>query len=506
MAFYDERKKGIFNVAGVGDRSGNDGSSMYAAGKVDADGKYVRSPAYINFYSLNSEKRLSFKAFLDSFSISLNNEYGIEDTSGVKIVVKGISLFTYNITLNVPSFSVNESMNNLAKFQDLERMISIDKTKYQTELTAGKTFIDPKLYINFSNLIQDGSFDCRLHDVKYPGNDTANLHCIIKTLSFSPDLEAGFFEYNNNLMPKFYTLSLDIAPYLTSTNGSLVINGFNSDGYWGRTAKQLENEKSNDIATKSQAYKTIKYWPFGFKVANGSYGGSLNIKTINSFPNTVANNDGTDTYASNKRALLAISSSDEKINKWVVFKAFLESFKYDKSIGYEDVKSKSASDTGILFVNSLGKEYDFSFKINVPADSVNEAINNISKINILYRLCLDYVPSAASDDKKTFKKGNVFISLSNLIHNPDKSTTPSSFPDSKTVIDNGLKCVLNSVNFEIDTDMGFFEYQGGFLPKMFSLDFSAKLIDVKNYGATLNESGELSTNDSSRWPFNMDYI
>ena len=71
MAFYDERKKGIFNVAGVGDRSGNDGSSIYAAGKVDSDGNYVRSPAYISFYNYEYDKRASFKAFIDSFSITL---------------------------------------------------------------------------------------------------------------------------------------------------------------------------------------------------------------------------------------------------------------------------------------------------------------------------------------------------------------------------------------------------------------------------------------------------
>ena len=510
MAFYDERKKGIFNVAGVGDRSGNDGSSIYAAGKVDSDGNYVRSPAYISFYNYEYDKRASFKAFIDSFSITLNTDYSVTETSGIKKINKGASLFKYSISLNVPSFSINEGMNNLAKFQELERMITVSKSKYAADQSSNKTFIDSETYVILSNLIQDGSLDPLRQKQQFPAESSSALHCIIQNLAFSPDLDMGFFEFGGDLIPKFYNLSLEITPYLRDLDtGAHVINGFKSDGdFWGDMDAQVDLEKSNDPTTKASAYSTIKYWPFGIKVTNGSAGG-LSLRSINSFPNTFVNNDGSDTYTSDKKALLAIAAETEAMNKWVVFKAFLESFSYEKDLGYEETKTTAGSAAGALYANNGTKNFKYSFKIAVPADSVNEAINNCAKINVLYRMCLEFLASESSTDEKAYTSGNVFISFANFIHNPEKQSIPRSYGNSTIVIENGLKCVLNSVNLEIDTDMGFFEFGAGLIPKMFTLDFNASLVDVKDYGSqfsSVSDSLSVGDQDNIRWPFNMDYL
>lgn len=508
MAFYDSRKKGIFNVAGVGLRSGNDSSTNYAQGLVDNDtGKYKRSPSYLVFYNATTgyQKTLAFKGFLESYNLKLNNEYKIEDTSGNKKVTKGASLFEYNISISVPSYSVNEGMNNLAKFQELERIFSISLSKYSELQSTGTNFIDPKVYVAFSNLIQNGKYSLG-SSVKFPHNEEAAMRCVVKDFTFQPDLEMGFFEFNSNFIPKFYTLNLLIVPIMLNTiTGILTMNGFNSDGNWSRDADLIEKENSKDPNVKASAYKEVTYWPFGLRVSNGNYG-TLNLRTINSYPNPRANKDGSDAYAKSKKAFLAFSTINSDINKWVVFKSFLESFSYSKNLGYRELKSQALSGNGSILINKPERNYNFKFKINVPAHSVNEAINNLAKINVLFRMCLEFIPNAASGEKKSFRKGQLYVSLANLIHNPASNKIPDSYPNSQTVIENGLKCVMKSINMDIDTEMGFFEFGNHFIPKMFTLDFDLELVAASAYGSMFETNGLLGNADSAKWPFNMDYI
>ena len=128
MAFWETKRKGIFNVIGDAARNGVDGSSQYANQKH----------AHFSIIDLRNKESVSFKAFLSSFSINVDHGYDDEKSEGPKERYKKASLFSYSLELDVPSHSVNEARNNLAKFSAFERLISLGTKEITERRQAGE--------------------------------------------------------------------------------------------------------------------------------------------------------------------------------------------------------------------------------------------------------------------------------------------------------------------------------------------------------------------------------
>ena len=523
MAFWETKRKGIFNVIGDATRNGVDGSSQYANQKH----------AHFSIIDLTNNKSVSFKAFLSAFSINVDHGYDDETSEGPKERYKKASLFSYSLELDVPSHSTNEARNNLAKFSAFERMISLGSEEIAERRGKSEGLIYPDLAFAMANLIQDGRF--RLGDAYDESgvNHDKPIYGVVKDLSFKPSLDDGFYEFGNKIIAKHYKLSVKIDLLLRSVYG-IFINGFDQYGHYtedeihqtsdvitGRIGESTINFADGVSWTPELAvsvYDKAAYWPFGIMVGDlvmtrslrrtynlGAYEGKYyDIKSINFLDNTFSDTK----YSKNKGLFLGISTTKKlgyaeiqtqalaEPEKYVMFKAYLSDFSYAKKPKIGDVDT-NANPAGIVYDYKAGIEKEWNVTVDVPSNSVDEAIKNLAKVNILFRMGVNYVKSS-SNALGTTQKAHCFVRLSNYIFNPEVEYR-SFYSNAQDIIDTGLRCVMDTVSFEVDIESGFYEHAGHLIPKAFKLTFNLDYVDTaKEYGVNFNDDG--------LWPHGMDWL
>jgi hypothetical protein len=187
--------------------------------------------AMIGFADTAGSKYVSFKAFIDKFSFSQEQQTGVikNDAEGVDLALfgGGIKHRKYSISLVVPSHSIEEARANLAKFQLLCRF-GIKKSESLTLNNAKTVSLDGDagiLHAYFQNLISTPhtvSSDA-LSSSKIKNN---GVKCFIPKLELSAEMDAGFFEFYGFIAPKAYKISFDleIADLETSKHGKVPIS------------------------------------------------------------------------------------------------------------------------------------------------------------------------------------------------------------------------------------------------------------------------------------------
>jgi len=191
----------------------------------------------------SSSSLISFKCFLESFSIKLGVKVDEEEgDSGNTINMKDFES-DFVIKLNVPAISVNDSRVNLGRLEEVVQMCLAGYTFGENgDLITGP---GPKRVL-FANMIHNGKYK-KFHQItnksivrKY------GMRCYFANASFQVDVESGFFEYKSKLFPKAYSLdlNLDISFEQDGAMGDKrYLCGFNDDG-------DYDDED-------------IKTWPFG---------------------------------------------------------------------------------------------------------------------------------------------------------------------------------------------------------------------------------------------------
>ena len=185
MTFYPPPKGKIFDLNGYPIKNGLSGENEYSLNK---------SANFVVFNAV-SDRSVIFRAFIESFSIDTTFE--IEESGGGGSTLyynKGTGI-VYNIKLIVPSNSVNDSMNNLARFAELERMLSLSLDQVTSQ--AGQSaIVQANTYFCLNNLIQDGLFN--IGEERDTINKVNGIPGVVQDISFEPDLEQGFFEFNDS--------------------------------------------------------------------------------------------------------------------------------------------------------------------------------------------------------------------------------------------------------------------------------------------------------------------
>src|SRR6056300_1567049 len=71
------------------------------------------------------ERVVGFKAFIESFKINLQKEKEIvsPNNQNRSYIKEKEGSLSYNLSLNVPAHSTNEAINNMAKIEELQRLI-----------------------------------------------------------------------------------------------------------------------------------------------------------------------------------------------------------------------------------------------------------------------------------------------------------------------------------------------------------------------------------------------
>ena len=518
MTFYDKGVKPYpFNGIKIQDfgntptsqniarHHGINGSEQYATNK---DAILCFACDY-NDGSTISQRVVTFKAFIDSFKLNFNIERDESQSFTSPYIINYLSKFgfSYNISFDVPAHSVNEAISNMARFSELERILTYPYLSTSNAADAnGYRF--PLSYILFNNLINNGGFWERYGDsppIDYTFNNIRKygLRGVVKNINMTPDLELGVFEFNGQTYFKSFKVDFDIAvpntPYHTSRtneeNNSLwqlqSIVSFAKMSYDGQksysfqTKDYLDAVMSTELALgapQTTAGKNADSRGFPFNIPNSQWGKGFSYKTLNDYVNAAAPE-----YSKNKSIYFSICPNDGELTgeiaentNVVKFLCFLESFKYTKEQKAEDFEPSSINIT-----------------IPVFGDNVNDALRNASKLSYLFRMV-----TLGGDVKNK-------ILLSNLIKSPSESGRNNSYSLNDTY-GNGLAVNIQSIVLDVDLEMGFFEYNSFFIPKSFSLDFSTQVIGSDFGKIIVNDaSGANKTfagkGDSIRWPFGIRY-
>ncbi len=209
---------------------------------------------YSSFYSFDKninlyiyhpdlDSLITFKCFLEDFSIDFDVKYAEKETvEGV--IPKNIQDFScnYKLKMNVPSPSVNDARVNDARFSELNRMI-VGATYVFNDRTV---YVDQPKRVLMSNLIHNGSYPKGLHIKSKSQVEKYGMKCRFSSVEWTPDVEMGFFEYKSRLWPKSYSFNLDLSVNFQMDEkipGKRSFSGFLHSG----------NYEDTDIQT----------WPFG---------------------------------------------------------------------------------------------------------------------------------------------------------------------------------------------------------------------------------------------------
>jgi hypothetical protein len=230
---------------------------------------------------------------------------------------------------------------------------------------------------------------------------------------------------------------------------------------------------------------------------------SIYNKMMNDFGAKNAPNvqDASLNYAKARGLILYIGHFTNKnfqSGRIVSFKGFLDTFKLAFSF---EVESQDAffQDGPDLYPQSTRIEYQFT--LQVPSTSKEEGILNIGRFEEFNRM----VRSKSISSKEP---NYLLVSLSNLIQNGqyDKKKTINNFASLKQV---AALVHVDNTNMSIDTELGFWETQGGLIPKVFSINFQLHFIPdwkKESFTPATNIKDENGDTKSIKYPHPVKYF
>lgn len=468
--------------------------------------------------SAATERMIAFTAFIDSYKINLQKK--VDETSEED---KTTTFFTdvagnlsISLSINIPAHSVNESANNIAKIEELQRLVRAGSWGNRSSSTYNVSKISsvnkPLLLVHFANLITNSRAVKSFKINSFKDLLSKGFTCYVDVVSFEPDVDAGFFEFHhgnpkdknrNFLYPKNIKLTLDLKyesvsvfnRYNTLTNKntieSFTINGqfksvdyaernendevtgdiisvkvddgvfpFHSDGIknYGGTKRKMSIKKMNDFSVKSMGEKIDSFIFIGFDFGlKESETGAINRLKDNK------------DFLSNDMSL-----------KHVFFKPAITNFSRKLVLSNtvnEDENTLPDSSVYSLLDSSKFKSLDYELSFDVVSSSLAEAYQNCGKIQYLMRLFL----------KKNYSSSLARKAVSNGtgISNQVKVYVPSFIESGKggEYISYNLKTIYDSkairlkfMNLDVDVDMesGFYEDGEKLFPKKMKIKCTFK--------------------------------
>ena len=430
---------------------------------------------YIMSFSLN--RVVPLKAFFESFKLNFAKETEVisDKEKNSEVIRQYGAEISYDISLNMPAHSVNEAVNNLAKIEELQKLMSPHQNSADSIVPEAISSGGPLLFIiYFKNLI----YKSNMGATKPSASPTEafirknGITCSIEEIDFEPEIAAGFFEFDNYLYPKIIKLKLKFVLNDKTVGSGYHFFPFDVDGQYdvrdsggfpfGVSVCNEDLARENNGLNISRVYKDDEVNKLEY--VRGSIKGK---ETTYIFISNIVENNGVD-----------------KKCRWLVFKAFVESFRRDYTVDHVEIKSKgtdTTNQTETSGVNSVGR-LEYKFKINLPAQNIEEAKRNCGKLSYLIRMSL----TKQNDDKDTpvssfgTNSRALRVYFPSFIEKAGASRVAPSNQNRSQMFDNSIEVYVMNVDLEIDLESGFFEDGTALYPKMMSLSF-----DLKNNQANL---------------------
>ena len=183
---------------------------------------YVNGPNFqekkgqvIDFFSVHTGERVTFRAFLTDFQDQFQSEWNSEDVYGRMDPIQTFKGTKRTISLgwDLVADSFEDAKSNMKKCATLFKML------YPTyEGTTMKA--SPMMKLKFANLITD----TKISGIENASAQDAGLTGTIDGFAYSPDLEQGFFEEGAAVYPQ--TIALECTFIVMHTHDL----GFNTGG------------------------------------------------------------------------------------------------------------------------------------------------------------------------------------------------------------------------------------------------------------------------------------
>ena len=453
-------------------------------GSDGSEGSKVNNTDYVLYIGFEPNDRvLAFKAFLDSIKliISKDGSWDVKKDNLIPVFTPLSGKAGYQITLNLPAHSSNESRNNLAKIAELQRMITPSNLLPIRQRSGGR---GPATRLNifrvlFRNLINSGSGNIDATSAPDNFNELIDmgLPCYIENVKYEPDLEMGFFspvigrsgtidtgKYPKNIK---LNLTLNIVTDYAGTVLSSPIRSFNSNGTYS----------SSDAG----------FFPFLVKPYHDNGEVETGRRNFNNSPAFLKqSNMNKLSFQQSERAYIFISIPIKKTmgmfyeptkeyaihkrTRYVMFKPFIEEFTrdYKTTVTLQDFQDAAVYTKPKDFSHDI---MTYAIKFNVVSHSVTEAIQNCAKIQYLIKMF--YKLNKCKNDGLTEQERNYLrVYIPQMIENAGSTgASVHGQPDAdfETNYNNSAAVVPQTLDFNIDATMGFFENNGNLYPKVMSI-------------------------------------
>ena len=529
---------------------------------------YSDSAEIVYIASVPLERVVPLKAFISSVKLNLQKEIEKSDKLDRSIIYdrEFSSEVSYDISLDLPAHSTNEAANNLAKIEELQRLIMPTHTSVSSgasnrtgklgDREVGTAFADgsfqienardvgvdsPLFVVWFRNIINSGHKSIKTKKTTNSFKDILDLgfSCYIEEVNYEPDMAAGFFENTNQLFPKNikltlklnydshtlqeYRKNLTLAPFMSNgayseNDTSLFPFGVTVRGTSGfaerpneitKSSQEMTQEQMNDIST----YRNSTYLFVSLPIASSANSAP---------PKGTEDKDAWYEEVENKRT------------RYVVFPAFFESFSRRNK-----VQVKTMSEQGAPIFKKLGlvapSSLDYNFKLNVVSHNLQEAKQNCAKIQYLIRMFVKReasqvtnLPDAAlggaeaiiaAKEAQAAGGNDATVNTNTRFYIPKKLERPGSSgapTDFKSMYNNSMEFLFESLDLDINLSEGFFVESARLFPKSMSITIGITDTDNQYMSAIvmkgndptkgeyyLHSDGTLNEADRELFPFNQ---
>ena len=461
------------------------------------------------------ERFIAFKAFFQSIKFNLQKDAQVDNIASrnFQIIKEKSGKLSIDVELVLPAHSTNEARNNLAKIEELQRLILPAKwsagTYYLNEdgqetdgmdfnfkgVSTNTRLTTPLFHAYFKNVINSGS-SLKPPKVinKYRDLLIHGFPCYIDNVIYEPDDSAGYFEFNNYLFPKLINLKLSLN-YETETLFDETRDGmknktilpFQLDGHFSNFDSSLFPFGVSVTFNDPEAGQREEVYEYATGIREDT---DFSMYEMNSF-----SSDNTYVFIS-----MTLDPSESFPHRYVRFKPFIEGF--SRSVKTKIELAETANSTIHSRVLQHGVTPDiteYTFKINMPASSLLEAKKNCGKIQYLMRMFFkkyssgmeelnEFKPRERQDINFEDFKQKLMVYIPSMIEMPNSgkaATTPEA------MFKNAVPLYLKDLSFDIDMDAGFFEQGNSVYPKVMSVDFSFiynRADMIRNYN--LGETGQ----------------
>ena len=452
-------------------------------------------------------RMIAFTAFVESYKINLQKQIQ-EDKSPTSTTTYFTDVngnLSISLSLNIPAHSTNEAVNNVAKIEELQRLNVLGTWSTDNVSKITKTTV-PIMIVHFANLISNS----REVGTNFKINSFTDLvkkgfPCYLESISYEPQTDSGFFEFDNFLYPKNIKLNLELKYESQKLYGEddpnrnkTTLRSFGFDSSFGILSKIIadptdETGQTGMVVSQRSDDGMFPFHSDGIRHYNKSWE-LMSVKTMNDlslqnfgenkkhflFISVAARNDDDLTFMIDQANENKDFLQTDPFLKYVMFEAATTSFSRNlistADTGEDDEAIPEASIYSNL--NSLTfKSLDYSINIDVVSSSLAEAYQNCAKIQYLTRIFI----------KKNIEQSDVENTpVSELDKASNVKVYAPSFIESgkggkAMATDLGTICRTKSIDLkfldlQMDVDMssGFYEDRGRMFPKKITLSMVFK--------------------------------